>query len=128
MVSPKFAGQRILTSSSGKIEVEAITNTISRWLNRLPRNDFCNPRFAISTSRKFSPLPESTATTGSNRYSDRPTKAFSASLSGRPSRNNCIRAVQSSATQNSGRNPTIPQLFVMPIAYTSTARVSHRVL
>ena len=39
-----------------------------------------------------------------------------------------MRAVQSRETQNNGRNPTIPQLFVMPIAYTSTARVSHRVL
>ena len=67
LVSPKFAGQRMLTSNSGRIAVEAITNTISRWLNRLLRNDFCNPRFAINTSRKFSPLPESTAATGSNR-------------------------------------------------------------
>ena len=57
----------MLTSSSGRIAVEAITNTISRWLNRLPRNDFCNPRFSINTSAKVSPLPNITAITGSNK-------------------------------------------------------------
>ena len=66
-VSPKFAGQRMLTSSNGRIAVEAITITISRWLNRFPRNDFCRPRLAISTSTKFSPLPDIMATTGSNK-------------------------------------------------------------
>ena len=67
LVSPNAAGQRMLTNSSGRIAVEAMTMTINRWLNRLPRNDFCQPRLAINTSVKLSPLPDITAVSGSNR-------------------------------------------------------------
>ena len=67
LVSPNVAGQRMLTSSNGRIAVEAMTITINRWLNRLTRNDFCRPRLAINTSVKLSPLPNITAANGSNR-------------------------------------------------------------
>ena len=39
-VSPKFTGQRIPISRSGRMEVHAITIIMSLLLNRLERNDF----------------------------------------------------------------------------------------